>query len=227
MTSPNAAPRTWRELRAVLGVDMAELARTKGTQYPSRAATLDVLTLPGFWSVTLWRVGNLLHDKGVRPLSRLTYAANMVLFGADLAAGASVGPGMVMPHPVGVAIASDVVLGRRCRVMGMVRIGGGGRAGISGHPVIGDDVWLLDGAKVFGPVRVGDQSVVGASAIVGTDVPDRMFVAGPGGATSMRPRRDLDVVAPDETTGTVAPAEPPGDGALDGAVEGAGVPESG
>lgn len=188
----SSAPRTWRELRAALRVDMAELAATKGSPYPSRAATLDILTLPGFWSVTLWRVGNLLHHKGLRPLSRMAYVANMVVFGADLASGASVGPGMVMPHPVGVGIASDVVFGERCRVMGLVRIGGGGRAGVVGHPVIGDDVWLLDGAKVFGPVTVGNQVVVGASAIVGQDVPDRMFVAGPGGATSMRPRTDLD-----------------------------------
>jgi serine O-acetyltransferase len=170
---------------------MAELARTKGRSYPSRGAALDVLTLPGFWSVALWRLGNLLHRKRLRPLSRLTYVANMVLFGADLPAGASVGPGFVMPHPVGMAMASDVVIGARCHVMGLVRVGGGGKPGQTGHPVIGDDVWLLDGAKVFGPVTIGDRVVVGSSAIVAQDVPDGMFVAGPRGATRMHPRRDL------------------------------------
>ena len=191
MTRPSNPP-----LLSALRADAAELAKVKGGGTGRVSDVLDVLTIPGFWAVALWRVGNALHERGLRPLSRLAYVADMVLFGADLPAGAVVGPGLVMPHPVGVAMASDVVLGSRCRVMRGVGIGGSGKPGRSGHPVIGDDVWFLDRSAVFGPVRIGDDVVIGASAVVSEDVPAGMLVLLAGAATELRvrPRTDLDPV---------------------------------
>ena len=183
----SAEPGFFEAVRA----DMAELAKVKGTPYPSRAGMIDVLTLPGFWAVALWRLGNLLHHRGLRPLSRLVYFANMVLFSVDLASGATVGPGMVMPHPVGVGVASDVVLGARCRLMGGARIGGSGDPRKPGHAVLGADVWLMDGAKVFGPVTIGDRTVVAASAIVATDIEPDMFVYGPRRSDVIKPLHEL------------------------------------
>lgn len=193
-------------LLAALRADALELSRVKAADRGA-AGVVDALMLPGFWSGALWRVGNALHDRRIRPLSRLCYIANMMLFGADLASGASVGPGLVMPHPVGVGVASDVVIGSRCRIMGLVRIGGSGKGGRRGHPVLGDDVWVLDGAKIFGPVEVGAQSVIGTSAIVTRDVPPRMLVLPPKETTElrMRPRTDLD---PEDIASLAAPPAP-------------------
>ena len=196
MTAPTVPPVN-PPLLAALKADAVELAKVKGAAKAGVLGVFDVLTLPGFWSVALWRVGNALHDRGLRPLSRLTYVANVVLFGADLPAGAVVGPGLVMPHPVGMAIASDVVIGSRCRVMSRVGIGGSGKEGLGGHPVIGDDVWLLHGSAVFGPVRIGDRVVVGAGAIVSQDIAAGMLVLAPKAVTELRirPRTDLPAVA--------------------------------
>jgi serine O-acetyltransferase len=191
-------------LLAALRADAAELAKVKGPGRPGPGGTcsggaglvgvLDVLTLPGFWAVALWRVGNALHDRGLRPLSRLVYFANLVLFGAALPAGAVVGPGLVMPHPVGVTIAGDVVIGGRCRLMQGVAAGGSGKAGRAGHPVIGDDVWLLHRAAVFGPVTIGDRSVLGAGTMVGQDIAPGMLVLVSKASADLRirPRTDLD-----------------------------------
>jgi serine O-acetyltransferase len=176
-------------LLTALRADAAELSRLKRRTYAGRTGLADVLTLPGFWSVALWRLGNSWHARGLRVLSRLTYFVNLVVFGADLAPGAVVGPGIVMPHPVGLALASDVVLGARCRVMGLVRIGGSGSADRLGHPVIEDDVWLLDGVRVFGPVTVGARSVIGASVLVTEDVPPDTTVKLPSPVLEVRPRR--------------------------------------
>lgn len=181
------APPFWSAIRT----DISELAKTKGSRYPSLGGLVDVLTLPGFWAVFLWRAATRLHGGGLRPLSRLLYFLNLVLFGADLPAGSVVGPGVVMPHPVGVAMASDVVIGKRCRIMGMARVGGGANPDNPGHPVIGDDVWLMDGCKVFGPVVVGDRSIIGSSAIVATDIPPDVLVHGPRAASAFRPLSDL------------------------------------
>ncbi len=186
MTATPAAP-----FFSAVRKDMAELAKTKGTPYPSIGGYVDVLTLPGFWAVFLWRLANVLHGGGLRPLSRLIYFLNLVVFGADLPAGALVGAGLVMPHPVGVAFASDVVIGARCRVMGMARVGGGANPNNPGHPVIGNDVWLMDGCKVLGPVTIGDRTIVGAAAIVANDVAADMFVFGPRTAAVIRPLAEL------------------------------------
>ncbi|MBM9469143.1 serine O-acetyltransferase [Nakamurella leprariae] len=182
-------------LRAALAVDLREFAKVKASGAdPGRLGLgqrIDVLMMPGFWAVALWRLGTACRARGLRPVSRLCYVATMLLFGADLPAGARVGPGMVMPHPVGVTIASDVVFGARCRVMGGVRIGGSGNPARPGHPVLGDDVWLMDGSKVFGPVTIGDRTVVGSGALVARDVEADMFVMGPRSSTDVRPLAEV------------------------------------
>lgn len=179
---------------AAVRADMAELARTKQVPYPSVKARIDVAMLPGFWAVLLWRVANLLHDAGLRPFSRLTYLLNLMLFGADLHPGSTVGAGFVLPHPVGVAIASGTVIGARCNVLGRVAIGGSGNPRRAGHPVIGEDVWIMDSATVFGPLTIGDRTMIGAGAIVGDDVPADMFVHGPRRSVEFTPLAELDML---------------------------------
>lgn len=188
----SANPPVLKALRA----DAAELARLKGSP-PGRLGRLaDLATLPGMWTVAIWRLSNAAHERGLRPLSRLGYIANMVLFSAELQPGAVVGPGVVMPHPPGVGIASGVVMGERCRIMGLVRIGGSGRSEGDGMPALGDGVWLLDGAGAFGPITIGERSVVGARVTVGRDVPAHTLVLpAKEAAPRFLPRRESDLVA--------------------------------
>jgi len=178
-------------LRAAIAADLAEMAKAKGTPYPSLGGLADVLTLPGTWATILWRLAIACHHGGLKPLSRLLYFANIVIFGAELQPGVVVGPGVVIPHPVGMGIASGCTVGRRVRLMGGVRMGGNANPDRPGHPTLGDDVWVLDGAKVFGPTTVGDRSILGTSAIVSEDVPADMFLFGARRSDTMRPLADL------------------------------------
>ena len=176
-------------LFAALRADAAELSRAKGASYRGRTGLADILTLPGFWAVVLWRLSNRWHERGLRGLSRLTYFVNVVVFGADLAPGAVVGPGVVLPHPVGLAIQTGTVFGARCKIMGLVRVGGSGQVDRPGAPTIGDDVWLLDGVRVFGPVAVGSGAVIGASVMITDDVPANTTVKPVAAPVELRPRR--------------------------------------
>jgi serine O-acetyltransferase len=163
-------------LRSLIRSDLNELAKLKGTSTRSPLWWGDVLTLPGAWSAMLWRLGTWLNGRGVKVLSRLCYFANIVLFGAELHPGAEVGAGITTPHPVGLDISSEVQFGERCRVMGKVSVGGSGHPDKPGHPKIGDDVWLFDSAQVFGPVTIGDRSIIGARVTVTADIPPDSFV---------------------------------------------------
>ena len=159
--------------------DLASMAELKKARWPSLSGLADILLLPGTWAVLLFRISGALHRAGLRPLSRIVYFFNCVLFGADLAPSADIGPGLALPHPVGVAF-SPVRIGRRARLMGGVRLGGGGYDDPSrdGLPTIGDDCYVFDGAKIFGGVSVGDRVVVGTNSVVSRDVPSDVIVVG-------------------------------------------------
>jgi serine O-acetyltransferase len=178
-------------LRHAIATDLAEMAKAKGTPYPSLGGLADVLSLPGTWATIVWRLAIACHHRGLKPLSRLLYFANIVVFGAELQPGVVVEAGIVIPHPVGIGVASGCTIGRRVRLMGGVRMGGNANPDRPGHPTLGDDVWILDGAKVFGPTTIGDRSIVGTSAIVSEDVPPDMFLFGARRSDTMRPLADL------------------------------------
>jgi serine O-acetyltransferase len=108
---------------------------------------------------------------------------NHVLTGADLAWQAVVGPGLTLHHPTGVVIGPDVVVGARCVVQQGVTLGAARERGriVDGRvdsPVLGDGVELGAGARVLGPISVGDGSVVGANAVVLDDVPPGHLAVG-------------------------------------------------
>lgn len=181
-------PPTLRE--AVFG-DLEHIAFIKETPFPSLRGLLDVLTLPGTWAVIVFRLGSTAHHRGMRPISRFLYFLNIVVFGADMPTGAVIQPGLALPHPVGVAFAGGIRVGRRALLMRNIAIGGAGNPKRPGHPVLGDDVTLLDSAAVFGPVMVGDRSVIGANAVVVDDVPPDVFVYGSRKSDTIRPLSEL------------------------------------
>ncbi len=198
------AVRLARECRE----DLASIAELKHVPFPSVVGSVDVLLLPGTWAVLLFRLSSFFHRLGLRPLSRIVFFANVVLFGADLAPSAEVQPGLALPHPVGVAF-GNVRLGWRVRLMGGVRLGGGGFEDPmrDGFPTLGDDTWIFDGAKIFGPVVIGDRSVVGTNAVVTRSLPAASIALGNparvvgfrGEAASRDGARPSDVALPEAT----------------------------
>jgi serine O-acetyltransferase len=84
------------------------------------------------------------------------------------------GPGFSIAHAGTVTISHLASVGRNCRIHTDVCIGEVEEAA----PVIGDNVWIGPGAKIFGPVTVGDGAVIGANAVVLEDVPAGATVGG-------------------------------------------------
>lgn len=167
-------------LRATIWADMENFASLKGSNLRSLGGVLDVLMFPGVMSVILFRLANACHRAGLRPVSRLLYILNVILFGADVAPGVEIGPGFVMPHPVGVIIGNGTRMGRNVRVFGGAQIGGAAYEDRSrdGNPIIGDECWIFGGSKVLGPVTVGDHAMVAAAALALHSIPTGGIVAG-------------------------------------------------
>ncbi len=104
--------------------------------------------------------------------------------GADIPINSQLGGGLIMPHPTGIVIHPDAVIGPNCLIFQQVTIGTGPLPGV---PEIGGHVDIGAGAKILGGIRIGDHSRIGANAVVVKDVPYGATVAGiPARITSIR-----------------------------------------
>lgn len=91
-----------------------------------------------------------------------------IVASADIPLECQLGLGLLIPHPNGIVIHPEAILGPNCLVFQNVTIGVGSRPGL---PVIGGHVDIGAGAKILGPVRIGDHARIGANAVVLRDVP--------------------------------------------------------
>lgn len=108
-----------------------------------------------------------------------------VVTGADIPLSCQLGGGLLLPHPNGVVIHPSVAIGPNCLLFQQVTIG----ATQDGVPTLGGHVDVGAGAKIIGPVRIGDHARIGANAVVTADVPAGATVVGiPARIVASRPR---------------------------------------
>ncbi|MDA8057105.1 MAG: serine O-acetyltransferase [Actinomycetota bacterium] len=192
--------RTEPGLRATLGRDV-EAARERD---PAARSTVEiVLAYPGLHAVWGHRIAHLLWVRGHRLAARLLAEAVHVATGVDIHPGAVIGAGLFIDHATGVVIGETAEVGDDVTLYQGVTLGGTSLEPGKRHPTIGHRVTLGAGAKVLGPVVVGDDSRIGANAVVVRDVPpDAVVVGVPGQVIARsRPRSPLtgidDGVLPD------------------------------
>ena len=91
-----------------------------------------------------------------------------VLTGSDIDPNAILGERLMLPHPNGIVVHENAVIGNDCMLMQQVTIG---QLSQDFAPVIGSGVYVGAGAKVLGKVIIGDRARIGANAVVLCDVP--------------------------------------------------------
>ena len=131
-------------------------------------------------SVLEYRLASWLSFNGYRRLSTLCFRRLERRYGVYISKAAEIGPGLVMPHPIGIVIGEGVVIGRNCKIFQNVTIGGKnvGDAGSGRYPSIGDNVVIFAGGKVLGDISVGSNCTIGANSVVIEDVNQGATVAG-------------------------------------------------
>ena len=130
---------------------------------------------PSLVVVLNFRISQRLAAMHLGPLARVFYVLNMYFLGCEMRPEVKIGPGLFIPHPIGVIVGAGTIIGRNAVL--------GPRAGLGapddrGWPVLGDNVTMFTNSSVLGGVRVGDDVVVGAHAMVIDDVPSGTIVAG-------------------------------------------------
>jgi serine O-acetyltransferase len=128
-------------------------------------------------ALDLQRLAHRLHRGRVPVLPNLLRRAVQVVFSSVLPPELHVGEGTQLGYGgLGVVIHGDARIGRYCLIAQQVTIGG--RSGHDGAPRLGDCVLVGAGAKVLGPIAIGDGAVIGANAVVVDDVPAGAVVGG-------------------------------------------------
>lgn len=84
------------------------------------------------------------------------------------------GRGLSIPHYGSIVVNDKVRAGKYCRIHSSTNLGEQN----GGAPKLGDGVYIAPGAVLYGDIKVGDRSVVGANSVVSSDVPADVTVAG-------------------------------------------------
>ena len=150
------------------------------------------------------RISHWLWHRGARLAARVVAELTRILTGVDIHPGAVLGPGLFIDHATGVVIGETAEVGDDVTIYHGVTLGGTGLDTGKRHPTVGDRVIIGAGAKVLGPITIGDDSRIGANAVVVKAVPSSSVVVGvpgqiigrshpgparPGRLDAARPRR--------------------------------------
>jgi serine O-acetyltransferase len=130
--------------------------------------------------VLLYRLGKYFYDNDHKLLSRYFFRKLELSYGVYISNKAEIGPGVDLPHPVGVVIGEGVVLGENVVIYQNVTIGGARRGDwqAGNYPTIGANSVIFSGAVLIGKIIIGKNSVIGANSVVTRDVPDDTTAVG-------------------------------------------------
>ena len=152
---------------------------------PAATSTLEIITTyPGLHAIWAHRVAHCLHLRHVPGLPRAVSMLARMITGIEIHQGATIGQGFFIDHGMGVVIGETTEIGDNVTLFQGVTLGGTGKQKGKRHPTIEDGVVIAVGASVLGAITIGENSKVGAGAVVISDVPPNCTVVGvPGRVT--------------------------------------------
>jgi cysteinyl-tRNA synthetase len=146
---------------------------------PAARSGLEVLvTYPGLHAMLFHRFGHALWNLHIPLIPRLLSHVARLLTGIEIHPAAKIGPGFFIDHGMGVVIGETTEVGADCLLYQGVTLGGTGKEKGKRHPTLADHVVVGAGAKVLGPIRIGNHVKIGANSVVLKPVPDHAIVVG-------------------------------------------------
>jgi serine O-acetyltransferase len=146
---------------------------------PAARSAWEVITCyPGFHALLFHRLSHRLWGLGLKWLARFLSHIGRWLTGIEIHPGASIGRRFFIDHGMGVVIGETAVIGDDCTLYHGVTLGGTSWNKGKRHPTLGDGVVVGAGAKILGPITVGNGAKVGSNAVVVKNVPERATAVG-------------------------------------------------
>lgn len=155
---------------------------------PAIKSDLEVFLYPGFKAVLSYRLSHRLYLKEHYIMARWISQRAARKTGIEIHPGAKIGKGLFIDHGIGVVIGETAEIGNYVTIYQGVTLGGTGKEQGKRHPTIRDHVMISAGAKVLGNIVVGENTKIGAGAVVLKEVPPNCTIVGvPGRIVKPKP----------------------------------------
>lgn len=133
---------------------------------------------PGLKAIRLHRLANKFYNRKLYFLARWVSQRASRKTGVEIHPAAKIGKRFFIDHGTGVVIGETAIIGDDVTIYQGVTLGGTGKDVGKRHPTIGNNVMIGSGAKVLGPLNIGDNSRIAAGAVVLSDIPSNSTAVG-------------------------------------------------
>ncbi|NLB37139.1 MAG: serine O-acetyltransferase [Clostridiales bacterium] len=155
-----------------------DIACVKDRDPAARSAIEVLLLYPGLRAIRMHRKAHWCYKHRFFFLARLISQRAVKKTGIEIHPGAQIGRRFFIDHGTGVVIGETTVIGEDVTLYQGVTLGGTGKDTGKRHPTLGNNVMVGSGAKVLGPVKVGDNTKVAAGAVVLKEIPPNSTAVG-------------------------------------------------
>lgn len=161
---------------------------------PAAKSFLEIVLLyQGLHALIIYRIAHFLYGARLFFLARWMSQMARFFTGIEIHPGAKIGHGLFIDHGMGVVIGETSIIGDNVLLYQGVTLGGTGLEKGKRHPTIGNNVVIGTGAKVLGNITIGDNSYIGANAVVIKDVPANSTVVGVPGRITKQEGKKIDI----------------------------------
>ncbi len=145
------------------------------------AATSNLLVLlsyPGVHAIFFYKTSNFLWNKNFKFVARLISQFARFLTGIEIHPAAKIGKRLFIDHGMGIVIGETTIIGNNVSIFHGVTLGGTGKSKGKRHPTLEDNVMVSAGAKILGNITIGENSKIGANAVILKDIPKNATAVG-------------------------------------------------
>ncbi len=167
-----------KELQKILNFFVSDVSAAFNKD-PAASTLLEVLTIyPGIKAVLLYRISHFFWKLGMPFIPKYLSDIARQMTSIEIHPGAEIGSDFFIDHGAGVVIGETTVIGNNVTIYAGVVLGGTSLEKKKRHPTLGENVVVGTGAKILGPVTIGDNVRVGANSVVVNDIPPNSVVVG-------------------------------------------------
>lgn len=161
---------------------------------PAAYSFLEVILLyQGLHAIFYHRIAHFFYKIRLELIARVISQFSRYITGIEIHPGARIGRGLFIDHGMGVVIGETTVIKDNVTLYQGVTLGGTGKQKTKRHPTLGNNVVVGTGAKILGNITIGDNSYIGANAVVIKDVPPNSTIVGVPGRVTKQDGRKIDI----------------------------------
>jgi serine O-acetyltransferase len=178
----------------IISVIFTEEIQTVQKRDPAARSVLEIVILyQGLHALINHRIAHFFYQNNHFFIARFISQISRSMTGIEIHPGATIGRRFFIDHGMGVVIGETTIVGDDVLLYQGVTLGGTGLEKGKRHPTIGNNVVIGTGAQVLGNITIGDNSYIGANAVVIKDVPPNSTVVGVPGRITKQDGKKMDI----------------------------------